>query len=351
MKLFIDTNTLFSSYFGPDSDWKSLQELEKMIKSKKVDLFFTEQIENEYLRNVASRIDQTRDSLNKLTFEFTCKPKLDDLDDDFRSKMEQDISKIKKDFERYKEKKINGFEEKLKVGIELIDRIFSSANKIGYSEAIIERAKLRHIKGNPPKKDNDNSYGDAINWESILEYGTNDDFVIITKDPDYLEKGSKGKMLNRVLVKEWKEKTKNKLTYHLSIGTFINDFEKKDLISKSTILKESYSIPVLDYSSNIVLGAIATLESIQVSRATAINSLVSNIPDLSYLSANIAPAFEFVQNFNVRIDELNNVFQVANKPLTDFLAKKVELEELIIPSIKIPTIDLLGKRIKDDKGK
>jgi hypothetical protein len=49
------------------------------------------------------------------------------------------------------------------------------------------RAWHRFIQGCPPRKQSDTSYGDAINWEWILECirSTNRDVVIVSRDSDY----------------------------------------------------------------------------------------------------------------------------------------------------------------------
>ena len=69
-------------------------------------------------------------------------------------------------------------------------------------------ARKRFSLGYPPRKDSDNSFGDAINWEWIVECAnqTDKEVIIVTRDTDYgVIHGGKS-YLNDWLKKEFQER-------------------------------------------------------------------------------------------------------------------------------------------------
>lgn len=266
MRVFIDANGLLS-YFGEDTDVSALEELLRLVKEKKVEILTTEQLENEFLRNVGERINQTREAIGKQ--ELKLEQKLEIRDEKLSEKVKAKVAATEKLFNANREKRLTKYEAKSKKALGLVVRIFKKSHQVPYTNEILERAKLRHLKGNPPKK-NDNSYGDAIHWESILEYAVDDDLVLITHDPDFTEPSQKDRVLNRLLVKEWQSKTTKTLTYQRGLGKFINTFEKKEVIPAATVKKEEMTAPTLypngilsmpAYNSVIVNNALSSIQS------------------------------------------------------------------------------------------
>jgi hypothetical protein len=75
--------------------------------------------------------------------------------------------------------------------------------------------------GNPPGKNN--SYGDAINWEILLEkVPARKKLYFITADNDFLSKINKDEF-NEFLKEEWKEKNGTHIEYYDSISVFLKD--------------------------------------------------------------------------------------------------------------------------------
>ena len=81
--------------------------------------------------------------------------------------------------------------------------------------AIKRRAWRRFIQGCPPRKSADTSYGDAINWEWILECikSTNSDVVIVSRDSDYGTKMDDVVYANDWLVTEVKRINKQRKVF------------------------------------------------------------------------------------------------------------------------------------------
>jgi hypothetical protein len=69
-------------------------------------------------------------------------------------------------------------------------------------------AKKRFVLGYPPRKKGDNSIGDAVNWEWIIECAkeSQKDIVIVTRDSDFGIKFDNHKFLNDFLLQEFKER-------------------------------------------------------------------------------------------------------------------------------------------------
>lgn len=73
-------------------------------------------------------------------------------------------------------------------------------------------AKKRFILGYPPRKKEDNSIGDAVNWEWIIHcaYESGKDIILVTRDTDYGVSYDGQFFLNDWLAKEFKERVSRK---------------------------------------------------------------------------------------------------------------------------------------------
>jgi len=86
----------------------------------------------------------------------------------------------------------------------IIQDLFNVATEIENTPELIEKAKNRYDFGNPPGKKG--SYGDALNWESLLtKIEVFDNFFFISDDGDYFSEFDKN-LFNSFLMKEWEEK-------------------------------------------------------------------------------------------------------------------------------------------------
>jgi len=249
MNLFIDAN-IYLNYFKMSSEnTDSLGVLLEILKTKKnLRLLLPEQTLQEYSRNRSNIVNETKLALKE---QKNFKPVLPPI---VRNWPEAEkIKKLFKELNSYYEKIIKRHDKELKNENNKVDKvineIFDRATKISEEKNIINKAFYRMLKGNPPgKKD---SYGDAIIWESILNKWVSENLAIVTNDGDWLEKYDKGN-LNKFLFKEWQKKTKKRIKVYLSLGKFINDFEKKSTIKKETIEREEK----LGSITNIVQGGI-----------------------------------------------------------------------------------------------
>lgn len=101
-----------------------------------------------------------------------------------------------------------------------LQRLFKHASPLNLSRnkeerfAIRDLAQKRFLLGYPPRKNNDTSYGDAINWEWIVQCSVNTGkhIVIVTRDTDYgfIHKESESFHLNDWLKQEFGERVSKK---------------------------------------------------------------------------------------------------------------------------------------------
>lgn len=250
MRIFIDTNTLFG-YFSEDADVSPLEELLKLVKERKVTVFHTKQLENEFLRGIGNRIEKVRKAIKSSGTAVKCDLP-DKLDIVLKEKIQKKIDAMDKSIVSDSKKRLKKYEAKTKKVEKTILNIFKKSKRLNYTVEILERAKLRHLKGNPPKKDNSDSYGDAINWEFILEHAIDDDLTIISRDNDFVEKSDGRSEVNRLLQKEWVENSDSELKLALGIGSLINKTEKKKVISDDTVTKEETSPAYTDDAFDIL---------------------------------------------------------------------------------------------------
>ena len=76
--------------------------------------------------------------------------------------------------------------------------------------------------GNPPGKNN--SYGDALNWLSLLyETEENKEFIFITEDMDYYN-DFKNNVPNDFLLDEWRREKNSKITFYTNLKEFFSKY-------------------------------------------------------------------------------------------------------------------------------
>ena len=324
MKVFIDTN-VYLSFFGVDPNLPALLEFKKLLKDKnsKVELIVTQQLFDEYERNVGSIMDMSRQQLAKEAFDLKLvAPEY--LEKEFKN----DINKIIEKAKLLKEKKLEKLEKSFLETEKVISEIFSLGINIPLTDEIILKAKERCDRGNPPRKiktspENNTSYGDAINWESILS-SVNDNLIIISNDPDYAELFKKQKIINRFLKKEWNKKGK---TIHLytQLGIFINTLEKEPVIPKEAIEKEIRSSDLISIEKPLAYHILTTEERI-FPLSGAVSNVFSTIPSFS--------------EHAIRVDESGYLRGVAD---IGSITNRLQIESITDPrATKIERLDLLS---------
>jgi PIN domain len=182
MQLFIDTNILLSFYSLNQEDLAELSKLSDLIAQKHITLLLTDQIVDEFNRNREQRIDGAIKSIRSQTFN----PQFPQLCEDY-----PEVDRVRESLKHY-EQAHTALMNQITIDIKaknlkadrIIQSFFTLGQKLPAHSQILDRARFRMGVGNPPGKNN--SLGDAINWECLLEaIPAGEDLFFVTGDKDY----------------------------------------------------------------------------------------------------------------------------------------------------------------------
>jgi hypothetical protein len=274
--LFIDTNVYLKFYHYSNDDLEELNKLLVLLDNDKVELYLPEQVINEFERNRDNKLADALKTfnLNKISTQFPqfCK-----------EYKEYDIlKKIMKDYEHQKQILLKNVmlaidTSSLKAD-KTIDLLFKKAKIIDISTELVEKSKLRFDLGNPPGKNK--SYGDALNWESLIENveGEND-IYFIADDKDYFSEINNSNF-NAFLLNEWMKKKGTKIKFYKTLSDFFKDVLPD--IKLATELEKDLLISELESSSNFynsrnILKKLSKLDSFSSEQINQIiNSSINN---------------------------------------------------------------------------
>lgn len=209
--IFIDSNQyrhIFSKNEGFSDEIKNL--LDKLIDQDRVKLLLPKQVKEEVERNRFENWynEETKDNTNKIdkinaglkTIEESLSAYPTELDR-IRKRLKKDLVSIEKEASAIK----NRYRELRSKANQKLKSLFGKAVFIEEAKEIIEKARFRLEKGNPP---NDNKLGDALIWESLLSYlssaPSKSSLVFVARDGNAW--GRDG--FNPWLVRELKAKTR-----------------------------------------------------------------------------------------------------------------------------------------------
>ena len=227
--LFVDTNILLDFYRIRRSDI-SIRYLEQ-LENCKDRLIIGSQIEMEYKKNRQKVITETLKQFSTPDWNKLSTPALVS-----NLRASQMIDKNRKEITR-QYKKVNEKIQKILTNPAQNDPVFQSLQRLFKNNSsynlnresecrftIRRLARKRFCLGYPPRKSNDNSIGDAINWEWIVQCAIDSgkDIVIVTRDSDYGVIYNNESYLNDWLSQEFKQRVNRQrkiyLTFKLSKG-------------------------------------------------------------------------------------------------------------------------------------
>lgn len=242
--LFIDTNVYLKFYHYSSDDLEELNKLQVLLDNNKLELYLPEQVINEFQRNRDTKLADALKTFNssKLDIQFPqfCK----------EYKEFENLKRFIKDFNHEKQTLLRNVmlaieHEDLKAD-KIINLLFSKSNIIKITKTLVDKAKLRYDLGNPPGKNK--SYGDAMNWESLLEAVENEnDLYFIADDKDYFSEIDNSKF-NTFLIKEWDREKKGKIKFYKTLSDFFKDIFPE--IKLATELEKDLLINNLEGSSS-----------------------------------------------------------------------------------------------------
>lgn len=259
--IFIDTN-IFLDFYRIRKSNISMKYLDTIYDCKDI-IITTSQVEMEFKKNRQSAIIESIGEINKINPPSINIPTI--ISD---SKSVELINKSKNEIEKQK-KKIKERIERILKNPQRNDSVYKSLQKLFKNKSdlnlsrenklrfsIRKLALKRFMLGYPPRKKDDNSIGDAINWEWIINCSvkSNKNVIIVSRDSDYGIIDSKsGGFLNDWLNQEFKERTKNRkkviLTDRLSYAFQLVEIP----VSKEMIEEEEALInyPLIESYRNI----------------------------------------------------------------------------------------------------
>lgn len=236
INLYIDTNAYLSFFHLTNDELEELKKLHLLLNRKEIILHLPEQTKDEFYRNRDVKIADAlkRYKEEKLTNQFPqfCKdypeyPVIREAIKNFDKTKQILLDKLLADIE----------ENKLAADL-LIEKLFDKANFHPITDEILIMSKYRFDLGRPPGKNK--SYGDAINWETLLAVVPEwEDFHFVSDDKDFYSEINSDNF-NHYLSNEWKIAKGLSLSHYRRISQFCraqfpdiniaSDYEKEVLV-------------------------------------------------------------------------------------------------------------------------
>ena len=319
--LFIDTNVYLKFYHFSNDDLEELNKLMVLMDNDELELYLPEQIVNEFNRNRDTKLADALKTFNqsKLNSQFPqfCKG----------YKEYDNLKSIIREYDKQKQSLLKNLMLKIESNTlradKLIEMLFDKANYFKLTPSILEKSKLRYDLGNPPGKNK--SYGDAINWETLIEnIEETNDLYFIADDKDYFSELNNSNF-NTFSSKEWFNKKKSKIKFYKTLTDFFKEvfpeiklateLEKDLLISR---LIESGNF----YDSRKTLQKLSKFESFSTEQANQYVSASLNNTQVFWISDD-EDINEYLHEFVV-----NNKEKINETLLFEFYEK--------IPCLKVP---------------
>lgn len=201
MNLFLDTNVYLSFYKMSGDDIEELRKLSVTVQAGTTTLYMPDQVRNEFHRNRESAIAESLRLLQdaKLPTSF---PRLF-LDYPGYRDLRATLTNYEKQRADLLTHVRSAAAAKELHADKVINELFALAQLIPLTDDILDAARRRFDLGNPPGKGK--SYGDAINWESLLAtVPSGEGLLFVTSDADYMSKLEPA-LLSAFLRAEWEE--------------------------------------------------------------------------------------------------------------------------------------------------
>lgn len=251
--LFIDTN-IYLDFYRIRNEVKAslLEHIEAIGES----LIVTDQVEMEFKKNRQSAILEGMKELKtpqKINVPGVLK------NDKSATALEKDQQKIQKRIKKLKTRLDNVLENPGRYDkvYQVLQRIFSQKKDIDLYRKhkkryeVRELAEKRFLLGYPPRKKNDTSIGDAINWEWLIYVAeeSNADIWVVSRDGDYGATQDNKGFLNDWLKQEFRERIhkKRKIILCPKLSIALREFEipvtkEEEQEEERIILEESISV-------------------------------------------------------------------------------------------------------------
>ena len=238
-QVFVDTNALLGFYAYSSDDLAQLDKLIAEVNSKNIKMLITDHVLDEFNRNREAKIAETlkKFSEKSATDNF---PRLIQHYEQYRGMRDAvDLySKLKAEIA-----------EQLKVDIErrtlpadrIFDQIVQASEVLIVTNDVVEAAKLRVARGNPPGKNG--SLGDAINWELLVRNADrNADLHIVTQDKDYVSPIDRAR-ISDFLADEWNSRVGSAIYLYSTLRALFEEVAPEIELSPETVAPTANTIP------------------------------------------------------------------------------------------------------------
>lgn len=232
-----------SLYSFADEDIEQFRSLFVLSQQGEIDFLLTQQVVDEFWRNREAKINESLELLKNYG-----KIRIPALARDIPKatpvvETQKELSKHHKDLVADLLKRAADHELSAD---KLIKEIFEKSTVIPVSEEITERARERVFLGNPPGKNG--SYGDAINWECIIErVEALDTLYFVSRDRDYASRLHDGEF-NEFLQREISKDCIAEVSFFSSLKDFIQT--KFPTVKIDAFLEASEAVAALEESGS-----------------------------------------------------------------------------------------------------
>lgn len=318
LKVFIDTNIFLDFYSLSERDIDELHKLIKLINDKEIQLILPQNVIDEFHKNRIKKIHSTTSNLdksNQIPAPTILKQYTPEYEE-FRAAQ----ANLKEKFSLLKDKLISDVKAEQLSADKIIKEIFTKATIIPIDK-VFYRAQQRFMRRLPPRKnDNNDSMGDAINWETLkFVIDENNDLHIVSGDGDFWDSiEGQNDVAKYYLAKEWKDEKNATLYVYANIKDF---FDKKF---------SSYNF-VVDKEKSQLIDKLVTSKSFAMTHDTIGELQKYNPNDFTLYEVNLI-LHAYKDNYQIfRIDrdeDVKNFFYKITKPKKEQLDLDLYLDVL-----------------------
>ena len=260
---FLDTNIFLSLYAYTDDNIEELRKIVQLIKTKKLKLYVSTTLNQEFWRNRDKKVSESFGNLKNFPTSLSIPRFMEHL---------QEAAEVRTLLSALSAKKnalISGVNEEVSQRTLAADKLFSEIREASgmivadpFEDAAIKRMK----RGNPPGKDG--SVGDRINWEILLnKVPQGQDIHVVSRDKDFSSPLG-AEIPNSYLGEEWNRTKCGTIFVYSGIKPF---------------LKRHFSDIVLEPELDKALAIRSLVESKSFSQThSAIANLAPFIPSLTH---------------------------------------------------------------------
>ncbi len=240
--LFLDSNIWLSLYHFSNDDLEQFMKLKKQI-GKTIKLFIPMQTHDEVYRNRDAKVLDSLKRFREFTISFPTFTKSYRVYKDFYKQ----YMELKAVHTKWLKKIETDIRELTLPADKAIKDFFTEETLYPCDDTVIKKGKQRYDIGNPPGKDG--KYGDAINWECLLEnIPDGEDLYFISNDKDY-SSPINDDQFNLFLRDEWMKKKHSNIIFYKSLVGFLKEHmqditlqveQEKDQLIMNLLLSRSF---------------------------------------------------------------------------------------------------------------